>query len=597
MGFFRTFLASLLAIAVSFLVVFFLFVALIAGLASSGGSESAPFVRDNTVLKMKLSGSIPERSVDDPFQQILDPGAGSGSSMIAIMDNLTKAAADERIKGLWLDVGMLSTSWSTLFEVRQAISKFKESGKFVYASSDDLGMNEQGYYLATAADSIFMQPQSLFEFDGFYMQPYFLKDMFDKVGIEAQIGRSGTYKSFAETYTRNDMSAESREQYKAILDATTNEFMEVISAFSGISRADLDNMLNNEPSLSTVTAFERGLIQELLYPDQLEARIKSRVGIAEDEKLNVVTSSRYVRVPKKDVGISVPSGTDKIAVINASGNIMPQIISGFGDDGGMITVANFKESLDKVLNDKNVKALVVRIDSPGGSASTSDVLHHMILEATKKIPVVASMASTAASGGYYMAMGADTVVASPLTITGSIGVISMKYNVSELTTEKLGITFDEVKSHMNADWLSLTRPFTDAQAQRFQDFNSATYEVFLGVVSRNRNMSRDEVDAVAQGRVWTGVDAKANGLVDVLGGYDDAIRIASEMAGITEYSLVNYPVQKTFLERFSSRSQTIANMYLNPQSEVQRIAREILHLAGPGQGYPVARMPVEIRIF
>ena len=597
MGFFRTFLASLLAIFVSFLVIFFFFLALIAGLASSGGSETAPHVRDNTVMKMKLSGTIPERSVDDPFQQLFDPGSSTGTSMTGIMENLTKAASDDRISGLWLDLGMVASSWSTLYEVRQAITKFKESGKFVYASSDDLGMNEQGYYLATAADSIFMQPQSLFEFDGFYMQPYFLKDMFDKVGIEAQVGRSGTYKSFAETYTRNDLSEENREQYEAILNATTDEFMVAVSSFSGISRADLDNMLNNEPSLSPVTAYERGLIQELLYPDQIESRIKSRVGIEDSEKLNTVTSSRYLRVPKSDVGISAPSGNDKIAIINASGAIMPEIITGFGDDGGTITVNNFKASLDKVLNDKNVKALVVRIDSPGGSASTSDVIHHLILEATKKIPVVASMASTAASGGYYIAMGADTVIASPLTITGSIGVISMKYNVSELATEKLGITFDEVKSHMNADWLSFTRPFTQDQADRFQDFNSATYEVFLGVVAQNRKMSRDEVDAVAQGRVWTGIDAKANGLVDVLGGYDDAIRIASEMAGISEYSLVEYPVQKTFLERFTSSSQTIASMYLNPQSEIQRIAREILHIAGPGQGYPIARMPVEIRIF
>jgi protease IV len=597
MGFFKSFLASLLAIFVSFFVLFFFFIALLAGLASSGSTDSQPHVRDKTVLKLQLSGGIPETASDDPFQQILNPGMNAGNSMIGILENIEKAAADKRISGIWLELGPLGESWSTLFEVREALVKFKESGKFMYASTNDLGMNEQAYYLATVADSVFAPPVGVFEFDGFYLQPMFLKDMFDKLGIEAEVIRSGSFKSAGEMFTRKSLSAENREQYEAILNTSTDEFMRAVASFTGLSRSDLDNMLNNEPMLGTADAFKRGLINELLQPTEVEDRIKKRLDLAADAKLNTINGNRYFRVSRSSAGLSTASTTDKVAVIRASGTIMPEIVSGFGEDSGTITVNNFKESLNKVLADKNVKALVIRIDSPGGAATTSDELHFLIKQAAEKMPVVASMSTTAASGGYYMAMGADTVVASPHTVTGSIGVISMKYNVEELMTEKIGITFDEVRSHRNADWLSFTKPFTTEQAERFQSFNTATYERFLQVVADNRGMSRDHVHDLAQGRVWTGRDAKENGLVDVLGGYQDALRIAANMAGIDTYTVVTYPTEKTFIERFAARSQSVAMTWLNPQTEIEKLARKVLHLTGPGPGYPIARSPVEFRIF
>ncbi len=597
MGFFKSFLASLLAIMVSFFVVFFFFAALIAGLASSGGSEAEPFIRDKTVLKISLSAGIPETASDDPFEQVFNPGMNSGGSLVGIIDNLTKASSDERIEGIWLEFGPLAASWSTLYEVREVLKDFKASGKFMYASTNDLGMNEQAYYLATVADSVFAPPVGVFEFDGFYLQPMFLKDMFDKLGIEAEVIRSGTFKSAGEMFTRNNLSDENREQYEAILSTSTGEFMEAVAGFTGLSRDELDNILNNEPILGTADAYAHGLIHGLLQPSEVEGRIKSRLEIDADGKLNTVSGSRYSKVPKSSAGITEASTSDKIAVIRASGTIMPEIVSGFGDETGTITVNNFKESLDKVLADKNVKALVVRIDSPGGSATTSDELHYLISMAAEKMPVVASMSSTAASGGYYMAMGADTVVASPHTVTGSIGVISLKYNVEELMTENLGITFDEVRSHRNADWLSFTRPFTPEQADRFQSFNAATYERFLQVVADNRGMTRDQVHELAQGRVWTGKDAKDNGLVDILGGYQDALDVAAEMAGIESYQLVAYPIQKSFIERFAASSQAAAMTWLNPQTELQRLARKVLQLTGPGPGYPIARTPIEFRIF
>lgn len=597
MGFFKSFLASLLAIFVSFFVIFFLFVALFAGLASSGSSEAEPFVRDNTVLKISISGSIPETVSDDPFDQLMNPGVNSGSSLVGLLENLDKASSDERIKGVWLELGPMGAPWSTLHEVREALVSFKSSGKFMYASTNDFGMNEQSYYLATAADSIFAPPIGMFEFDGFYLQPMFLKDMFDKLGIEAEVIRSGSFKSAGEMFTRTDLSPENREQYDAILQTSTDAFIDAVASFTGKPNDELNAMLNDAPSLGTADAYSRGLIHGLLQPSEVEERIKLRLELSESDKLNTVTSGRYFRVSKSSAGLSEPTTSDKIAVIRASGTIMPAIVSGFGDDSGMITVQNFKESLDKVLADKNVKALVIRIDSPGGAATTSDEIHHMIKEASEKIPVVASMSATAASGGYYMAMGADTVIASPHTITGSIGVISMKYNVEELMNERLGITFDEVRSHRNADWLSFTQPFTPEQAERFQSFNSATYERFLQVVADNRGMSRDEVNELAQGRVWTGKDAKDNGLVDVLGGYQAALDVAAEMAGIDQYKITAYPTPKTFFERFASSSQSAVSMWLNPTTELERLALKALQLTGPGPGYPIARTPVEFRIF
>lgn len=597
MGFFRTFLASLLAIFVSFLILFFFFIAMIAGLASQGASEAPPYVRDNTVLVIPLSGSLPEIAVDDPFEQLLNPGGGSGNSVANIRENLRKAASDTKIQGVWLKLNPLATSWVHLHEIRQALLEFSESGKFIYASTDDLGMNEQAYYLATASDSLFSPAQSFFEFDGFYLQPYFLKDLFDKIGIEAQVGRSGDYKTFAETYTRNDLSPENREQYAAILSGNTAEFMRSVSEFTGKSVASLDSLLNSRPILSPQTAHENGLIQALMYPDEVERHMKQRLGIDEDGRLNTVTNAKYARVTPSSVGIDEPSTDNRIAVIHASGEIMPNIASGFMDPNALITANNFKSSLDKVLDDDNVKALVVRIDSPGGAASTSDLIHHMLREASEKIPVVASMGPTAASGGYYIAMGADTVVASPFTVTGSIGVISMKYNVQELAEDKLGITFDEVRSHTHADWLSFTRPFSDKESDLFQDFNSQAYETFLSIVGENRGMSRDEVHAVAQGRVWLGSQALDNGLVDVLGGYGDALRIAGEMAGIDAWRVVKYPEQKTFIERLTQSTQNMAVRTFSPVSEVEKLAWRLLHLTGPGQGLPIVRMPVEFRIF
>lgn len=596
MSFFKSFLASLLAIMVSFFIVFFFFVALIAGLASSGGDQATPTVRDNSVLELSISGVIPEVSVDDPFEEIFNPGAGAGKSMMGIVQNLEKAAADEKIKGVVLNVGLVSSSWTNLYEIRQALVRFKESGKFVYATTDDMGMNELGYYVATASDSLFTPPVSLFEFDGFYAQPYFLKDMFDKLGIEAQVGRSGSFKSAAEQFTRTDLSPENRLQYQEILDSTTEEFLRAVAEFTGKSTEEINEILNKSPVLYTKDAHAKGLVHELLYPEQVNNRIKTRLSLKEDDRLNTISSNRYYRVPRSSAGLKESEATDKIALIRASGNIMPDAALGFGEEIDMITVKNFKSSLDKVLKDKNVKALIVRIDSPGGAATTSDMLYQLIKEASVKMPVVASMSNVAASGGYYMAMGADTVMASPFTITGSIGVISLKYNVAELMNEKIGITFDEIKSHQNADWLSLTKPFNNDQAELFQSFNDQTYEVFLGVVSGNRGMTRDEVHALAQGRVWTGKAALENGLIDVQGGYEDAFRVAAEMAGIEDYKKVIYPVEKTFIERITQTTQSAAVRLLSPQNELEVLARKLIYMAGPGQGFPMARMPFDLRI-
>jgi len=597
MSFFRSFLASLLAIMVSFFIIFFFFVALIAGLASQGAGETEPYVRDNSVLKISIKGAIPERGNDDPFELMFNPTAGSGSSMTGIVENLEKAAADKKIKGVWLDLGLVSASWPHLDEIHSALETFKKSGKFVYASTDDLGMNEQAYYLATASDSLFIPPQTIFEFDGFYLQPYFLKSMFDKLGIDVEVVRSGPHKSFADTYTRNDLSPENRKQYEAILNSSTNEFMEAVGGFTKMNRAQLDAMLNNQPMIGAEAAFNNKLVHGLMYPDQFEAKLKARLEVKEKDKLNTISSNRYAKISRESVGLEAGDSDAKIAVINAAGDIMPGLVPGFEDQAGMITVSSFKKSLDKVVEDEDVKAIVIRIDSPGGSASTSDMLHHLIKNAAKKKPVVASMGNVAASGGYYMAMGADTVVASPFTITGSIGVISVKYNVNELMTKKLGITFDEVKSHQNADWFSLTKSFTPLQNKSMEASNAATYEAFLKVVSENRGMSRDQVNAVAEGRVWTGRDAKEKGLVDVLGGHKDAIAIAAKMAGVEKYGVTVYPKPTPFFERFAAGSTEIARTILQPSDfELETLARRLLHLGGSGKGYPSLRMPVEFTL-
>ncbi|GAA5521537.1 signal peptide peptidase SppA [Aliifodinibius salicampi] len=549
MNFFKTIIATMIGLFLAmglFTIILFITV-------SSSSQEPEPYVQDNTILKIDLRGALPQRTTTSPLDELMGSN-NNKASLETLKENLKKAQSHDNIKGILLQIDYVSESWANLEEAHRLISTFRDSSdKFIYANTNDIGYNEKGYFLATAADSVFAPPETFFEFDGFYSEVTFYDGLFEKLGIEAEVTRHGKYKGAVEPYYRREMSEENEYQMNQLLNEVNNTFITAVSPKSGRSAEELNSILNDQPRLTTQFAYDEQLIDSLLYADQLDKHIEKRIGLEEDESFKTISNSRYARVTPSSAGLSTTSSSHKIAVLHASGPIMPNADSNSPFlDQQLITADFFDEQLQKIRDDEDVKALVIHVDSPGGSGSTSDAIWRNIKTLKDEMPVIVSMGGVAASGGYYIAMAADTIVAQPTTITGSIGVFGTKLNTREFFNDKIGITFDDVKTHEHADWLSPNRGFTEAEQKAFQQFIDGFYEVFIQKAADSRNMDVERMDELAQGRVWTGADAKENGLIDLLGGLDTAIQTAAEKAELTEYSLQKYPSEKSFYELLMS---------------------------------------------
>ncbi|MDX1619084.1 MAG: S49 family peptidase, partial [Balneolaceae bacterium] len=363
MKFFQTLIASVLGVFIALFIIFIIFFITIV----SSTREPEPYIRDNSVLKINISGNLPARQASDPFDDLFNQNNGAGVSLQTLDENLSKAAVHDNIKGIWLEIDYVSGGWANLQEAHRMISTFRDSSdKFVYASTNDLGYNEKGYYLATAADSVFSPPESFFEFDGFYMQVMFYTGLFEKLGIEAEIARHGEYKSAVEPFMNKELSEESRYQMSQLLEDLNSVFVEAVSQKTGKDAEEINGLINDAPSLMAQYGYENGLIDSLLFPDQVVSLIKKRIGVEEDDDLNTVSNGRYYRVTPESAGLNPYSGSDRIAVIYASGMIT------FGTDGSnpfdtqpYITASFFEEQLEDILEDEDIKALVVRINSPG----------------------------------------------------------------------------------------------------------------------------------------------------------------------------------------------------------------------------------------
>lgn len=594
MNFFKTFLASILG---TILGVLLLFLILFASIMSSS-SEAEPYIRSNTVLKMNISGDIPVRPLDDPFEELFNPSAGAKFSLEGLRSNLKKAAADDNIGAVWVQTNMVGASWANLQRAYSYFEEYKESGKPLYFSTDDLGMNEKSYFLATLADSIFSPPETNFQFQGFVAQFTFYREMLDKIGIEPEIFRVGKYKSAVEPYMNESSSPESREQTREILFAASETFVNAVAKRTGKSSEEINALLNTPPVDRVNFALENGLIDAIAFEDEVESFIKQRLEIDEDSDLRTVSFGRYSRVSPKSAGVDVPDTKNRIAVLHASGIILPDLgDSPFGGSSG-ITIKNFKSQLDRALDNDDVKAIVIHIDSPGGAATTSDLLWHNIRKASEKMPVVASMGSVAASGGYYMAMAADTVLAAENTITGSIGIFSLLFNASELLNDKIGLNYETITTHQYADLYDLSRPFTSSEKAVIQQGIENGYESFLKRVAESRGMTRDQVHEVAQGRVYTGLAAKETGLIDLVGDLDRAIEIAAEMAEIDEYLLDIYPKKRDLFETlFSSSSAQVRNMLTSWMPKDLRNDVNDLHaILNQPAGMNWALLPIRITV-
>jgi protease-4 len=513
---------------------------------------------------------ITEQETENPFDGLPIPGAEeTGMGLLNFKSVIKSAQDDPKIKGIYLDVTFFLAGYASAEEIRQSLLEFRESGKWVVAYSEIF--TESAYYIASAADKVYLNPEGELEFNGLTANVTFFKKMFDKLDIEPEIFRVGEFKSAVEPFLLDKMSDANRLQLQEWINTIHGNVLAKISETRNISKERVKEIADKMLVRTTQDALNLGLVDSLMYYDQVLADLRGRLSLKEKDKINFIKYSKY----RKNAPSSGTS-PNEIAVIVADGDI----VSGKAQPG-VIGSDTFAEQIRKARLDDRVKAIVIRVNSPGGSALASDVMWREIQLAKEVKPVIASMSDYAASGGYYLAMGCDTIVAQPNTITGSIGVFSMLFDVSKFMDNKLGITFDEVKTGEIGD-LSFTRPLSDAEKAIFQKKTDEIYETFTSKAAQGRDVSQDQIKKVASGRVWTGVQAKERGLVDVLGSYDDAIRIAAKAAGIDGYKTRLYPKQKNFWAE-----------WMDSLEEVQ--ARQVKHELGIY--YPVYQQLKKLEIY
>lgn len=592
MNFFKTLLASVLG---TFFALFLLFL-LFAVILVSSSTQPEPHIRANTVLTVDLGGTIPVRTLHDPLQELIS-GEPGRISLEMLKRNLEKAASDDRIAGVRLNIHRLTTSWATLESARGMIENFRrESGKFVYSYSDDLGMNEAAYFLASASDSIFFPPETYFELNGFSIQAAYYREMLDKIGVSPEIVRVGDYKSAVEPFLATESSPENREQLLSILQSVTGTFVSAIEVSRGVTAERLDELMNEIPANSVERALEEGLIDAILHPRELERVIAARLGLEEDESPRTVSMSRYNRVSERSAGIRRADSDGTIAVIHASGMIVPDAVVSPFSSASVITARKIDRALRSALENDDVRAIVLHIDSGGGAVSTSELIHARILDAAGEKPLIAYLGSVAASGGYYIAMGADSVVASANTITGSIGIYNMLFDTSELYNDRLGIYFETFKTHEHADLGSMTRPLTDSERAALQRSVEDGYETFLERVGESRGLTRDQVHEVGQGRVWTGREARDRHLVDLLGDLETAVAVAAEKAGLENYELISYPERKELFELLLRSADASIKNRISSMLPWSREADTAVRLSYRFPGMNWAILPVEFLI-
>ncbi len=529
----KNFLSSLLATIIGILIMTIVIVLIFIGIVAASTSREAPEVKENSILLAKFSSPITDRADDNPFTKFLsgNPLADDMMGLNQILKNLKKAKSDENIKGIFLKLRNVPAGITTLSEVREALLDFKKSGKFIYAYAD--AYTQKSYYLASVADSIFMTPEGMFLFTGLSAEATFYKNALDKLGIEMQVIKHGSYKSAAESFTRTDLSEANREQIAGYVGAIWEKMISDISESRDIPVEKLNQYADALISIESDKLVEAGMIDGLIYYDEMLTLMKEKLSVEEEDDLEAIGLADYNSVQTKE---KKEYSRDKIAVIYAMG----MVIDGNAGEGS-IGSERIAKAIRKARRDKTVKAIVFRVNSGGGSVIASDVIYREAMLAAEEKPFVASMGNVAASGGYYIVAPADTILASPSTITGSIGVIFSMPNMKELMNEKLGITTDVVKTNRHADMYTLFDPLDTDERVFIQKSVDDTYNSFVQLVADNRDKSFDEIDAIAGGRVWSGKDALDLGLIDMFGGLEKSIEVAAEMAGLENYRVQSLP--------------------------------------------------------
>lgn len=586
--FFKFTFASMLGFILASLLAMLIFFGIIAS-ALSFTKKEAVVVEDKTILHMNLDTEISDRAPDNPFASF-DFNSMSGSQPLGLNDILSalkNAARDEKIKGIYLDLSVIPAGMATVEEIRNALLDFKKSGKFIISYGEVY--SQKAYYLASVADKIYLNPAGGMEFKGLSGEVMFFKGMLEKLDIEAQIIRHGKFKSAVEPFMLDKMSDASKEQTLSYVSAIWNQMLQGIAGSRKIDAAQLTNIADNFLCQTAEDAVKLKLVDKLAYKDEVLEELKNKSGVSGIKDIKLLKFAKYVDSPEANETSAV-SG-DKIAIIYASGNI----ISGEGDEGS-IGSERISKAIRKARMDDKVKAIVLRVNSPGGSALASDVIWREVTLSKKVKPVVVSMGDLAASGGYYISCGASKVFASPTTLTGSIGVFGIIPNAGKFFNNRLGISFDGVKTNPYADYIPLTRAMNEEEKKIITREIEGIYSTFITHVAEGRKMTTAGVDSIGQGRVWSGLDAKRIGLVDEFGGLNDAIKAAAELAKLKEYKTMELPYQKDpFTKIMEALSGENTSVFVKQQLGPAYSYLEYLKKMSQMQGVQ-AMMPFDITI-
>lgn len=537
--FFKFTLATVTGIILSGIILFILGIVTFFGIASSADSET--IVKKNSIMMLDLNGTLVERTQETPFA-FFSEIMGDKENVYGlddILSSIKKAKENENIKGIYIQANALGASYASLQAIRNALVDFKTSGKFIVAYSD--GYTQKLYYLSSVADKVLLNPKGMLQWTGLSATPIFYKDLLKKIGVEMQIFKVGTYKSAVEPFNSTEMSPANREQVTAFLSSIWNQVLEGVSTSRHLSKDSLNNyadrMLMFSPAEETVAC---GLADTLIYRNDVKDYLKKMAQVKEDDPLRILGLHDMINVKRN---VPKDKSGNIVAIYYASGEIVDAAQNGTDN---LIVGNKVIKDLRKLKDDDDIKAVVFRVNSPGGSAFASEQIWNAVKELKAKKPVIVSMGDYAASGGYYISCLADTIVAEPTTLTGSIGIFGIVPNAKELT-DKIGLSYDVVKTNKFADFGNLMRPFNDDEKLLMQAMINRGYETFVGRCAEGRGMSKEAIKKIAEGRVWTGEKAKELGLVDILGGIDTAMEIATKKAGIENYTVISYPEKESWL--------------------------------------------------
>lgn len=584
-NFLKILAATILGSLLAMLVGFFLFVGFISSLASFAESKT-PSVPSSAVMVLNFSSAVTEQSIEDPFSALnpFSSGTSKSTGILDFVQTIDHAAADSRIKFIYMNLNSVNAGISHIEEIRSALLRFRESGKPVIAYADNY--SQGAYYLASASDKVYLNPSGTSTLTGLSLSTLFFKDLLDKTGVEVQLIRHGKFKAAAEQFISNKMSEENREQLSSYLNSTWESWTKAISESRGVPAEKINLLADNLELANAQDVLDAGLVDGLMYKDELTETLVNLFGAEDEKDLKMISSTAYSKATKK----TDFKEKNKIAVLYANGDII------MGKSDTDVASDTYQELITKLRKDSTVKAVVLRINSPGGSAQSSDIIERELALLGEVKPVIVSMGDYAASGGYWIASNADKIFTSNSTLTGSIGVFSMVINAQKAMNKHLHVYSNSVNTNKHSDLMSGFRPLDNEEIEFIRGGVEEIYTDFIELVAKGRNMTSDGVDSVGQGRIWSGADALKIGLADENGGLTDAINSAAAMAGIQGWRIVEYPVVKSQMDKILetiSDAESTAKVIASPELLIQRAYKSLKNERGVKN---FARVPYNVEI-